>query len=125
MCYKDSSGIVPTAFDWNTSGSDRFVLGMAVASSRMESEHFFFAQLHKGVIQGKNCPVFVPFERLELCKILAISPLWTFSGDGRSRTAVQTSHQIAFYTFIHPLIVGSGLPNGGLTGAYPLSLGGV
>lgn len=48
-----------------------------------------------------------------------------FSGDGRSRTAVQTSHQIAFYTFIHPLIVGSGLPNGGLTGAYPLSLGGV
>lgn len=69
--------------------------------------------------------VLVPFERLELCKILAISPLWTFSGDGRSRTAVQTSHQIAFYTFIHPLIVGSGLPNGGLTGAYPLSLGGV
>lgn len=73
----------------------------------------------------KFCPVFVPFERLELCKILTISPLWTFSGDGRSRTAVQTSHQIAFYTFIHPLIVGSGLPNGGLTGAYPLSLGGV
>ena len=38
-----------------------------------------------------------------------------FSGDGRSRTAVQTSHQIAFYTFIRPLIVGSGLPDGGLT----------
>ena len=38
-----------------------------------------------------------------------------FSGDGRGRTAVQTSHQIAFYTFIRPLIVGSGLPDGGLT----------
>ena len=73
----------------------------------------------------KFCPVFVPVEGLGLRKILEISPLWTFSGDGRSRTAVQTSHQIAFYTFIHPLIVGSGLPNGGLTGAYPLSLGGV
>ena len=36
-------------------------------------------------------------------------------GDGRGRTAVQTSHQIAFYTFIRPLIVGSGLPDGGLT----------
>ena len=38
-----------------------------------------------------------------------------FSGDGRGRTAGQTSHQIAFYTFIRPLIVGSGLPDGGLT----------
>ena len=71
------------------------------------------------------CPVFVPFEGLELCKILAVSPLWTFSGDGRSRTAVQTSHQVAFYTFIHPLVVGPGLPEGGLTLAYPLGLGGV
>lgn len=126
MCYKSGRGIVPTAFDWNTSGSDRFVLGIAAASSRMESEHFF--SLHNSTrasYKEKFCPVLVPFEKLELCKILAISPLWTFSGDGRSRTAVQTSHQIAFYTFIHPLIVGSGLPNGGLTGAYPLSLGGV
>lgn len=80
--------------------------------------------LHNSTRASYN-EIIVPFERLGLCKILAISPLWTFSGDGRSRTAVQTSHQIAFYTFIHPLIVGSGLPNGGLTGAYPLSLGGV
>ena len=99
---------------------------MAVASSRMASEHFFFfAQLRDGVIQGKILSRFCPVWGLGLRKILEISPLWTFSGDGRSRTAVQTSHQIAFYTFIHPLIVGSGLPNGGLTGAYPLSLGGV
>ncbi len=47
------------------------------------------------------------------------------SGDGRSRTAVQTSHQVAFYTFIRPLVVGPGLPDGGLTLAYPLGLGGV
>ena len=47
------------------------------------------------------------------------------SGDGRSRTAVQTSHQVAFYTFIRPLVVGPGLPEGGLTLAYPLGLGGV
>ena len=71
------------------------------------------------------CPVFVPFEGFELCKILVISLLRTFSGDGRSRTAVQTSHQVAFYTFIRPLVVGLGLPEGGLTLAYPLGLGGV
>ena len=93
-----------------------------MASSRMASEHFL--SLHNSTRASYKEKI-VPFERLELCKILSISPLWTFSGDGRSRTAVQTSHQIAFYTFIHPLIVGSGLPNGGLTGAYPLSLGGV
>ena len=94
---------------------------------RGDEKNIFFS-LHNSTrasYKEKFCPVFVPFEGFKLCKILAISPLWTFSGDGRSRTAVQTSHQIAFYTFIHPLIVGSGLPNGGLTGAYPLSLGGV
>ena len=48
-----------------------------------------------------------------------------FSGDGRTRTAVQTPYQVAFYTFILPLIVGDGMPGGGLTEAYPLSLGGV
>lgn len=67
------------------------------------------------VTQADSCKEFVPFDGLGLCKILEISPLWTFSGDGRSRTAVQTSHQIAFYTFIRPLIVGPGLPDGGLT----------
>ena len=48
-----------------------------------------------------------------------------YRGDGRTRTAVQTPYQIAFYTFIRPLIVGSRMPDGGLTGTYPLSLGGV
>lgn len=67
------------------------------------------------VTLANSCKEIVPFKGLELCKILAISPLWTLSGDGRSRTAVQTSHQIAFYTFIRPLIVGPGLPDGGLT----------
>lgn len=46
-----------------------------------------------------------------------------FSGDGRSRTAVQTTHQEAFYTFSRPLVVGRGLPEDGLTEAYPLRLG--
>ena len=84
---------------------------------RGDEKNIFFS-LHNSArasYKEKNCPVFVPFERLELCKILVISSLRTFSGDGRSRTAVQTSHQIAFYTFIRPLIVGSGLPDGGLT----------
>ena len=37
-----------------------------------------------------------------------------FSGDGRTRTAVQTPYPIAFYTFILPLIVGNGMPEDGL-----------
>jgi len=44
-------------------------------------------------------------------------------GDGRSRTAVQTTHPAAFYTLILPLVVGRGLPEGGPAAAYPLSLG--
>ena len=47
-----------------------------------------------------------------------------FCGDGRTRTAVQTPHQAAFYMLIRPLVVGNGLPEGGLTEAYPLDLGG-
>ena len=43
-----------------------------------------------------------------------------FRGDGRSRTAVQTKSQVAFYTLILPLIVGRGLPEDGPPGAYPL-----
>lgn len=46
-----------------------------------------------------------------------------FSGDGRSRTAVQTTRQEAFYTLSRPLVVGRGLPEDGLTEAYPLGLG--
>ena len=47
-----------------------------------------------------------------------------FSGDGRSRTAVQTTPQRAFYTLIPPLVVDLGLPKDGPAGAYPLNLGG-
>ena len=36
------------------------------------------------------------------------------SGDGRTRTAVQTLYPIAFYTFILPLLVGNGMPEDGL-----------
>ena len=46
-----------------------------------------------------------------------------FSGDGRSRTAVQTTRQEAFCTLSRPLVVGRGLPEDGLTEAYPLRLG--
>lgn len=46
------------------------------------------------------------------------------SGDGRSRTAVQTTPQRAFYTLIPPLVVDLGLPKDGPAGAYPLNLGG-
>ena len=45
-----------------------------------------------------------------------------FRGDGRTRTAVQTTHKRAFYTLIRPLIVGYGLPEGGPPEAYPLRL---
>ena len=48
-----------------------------------------------------------------------------FCGDGRTRTAVQTPYQVAFYTFIRPLVFVPGMPAGGLTRAYPLGLGGV
>lgn len=47
-----------------------------------------------------------------------------FCGDGRTRTAVQTTYQVAFYTLILSLVVGLGLPEGRLPQAYPLSLSG-
>lgn len=47
-----------------------------------------------------------------------------FSGDGRTRTAVQTPHQAAFYTLSHPLVVGRRLPGDRPLAAYPLNLGG-
>ena len=46
------------------------------------------------------------------------------SGDGRTRTAVQTTHKAAFYTLILPLVVGQGLPEDGLPLTYPLCLNG-
>ena len=46
-----------------------------------------------------------------------------FSGDGRTRTAVQTSHQVAFYTLILSLIVDPRLPEGRPPQAYRLNLG--
>lgn len=59
----------------------------------------------------------------DLKKCLSGALRGIFSGDGRSRTAVQTTHQEAFYTFSRPLVVGRGLPEDGLTEAYPLRLG--
>ena len=40
-----------------------------------------------------------------------------FSGDGRTRTAVQKPHRAAFYMLILPLIVGGGQPEDGQTAA--------
>ena len=62
----------------------------------------------------------VPDFVLAISKSLSINAL---CGDGRTRTAVQTPHQAAFYTFILPLIVGCGLPKDGPTATYPLGLG--
>ena len=45
-------------------------------------------------------------------------------GDGRTRTAVQTPHQRAFYTLSLALSFDQGLPSDRLHKAYPLSLGG-
>ena len=45
-------------------------------------------------------------------------------GDGRTRTAVQTPHQRAFYTLSPALVFGQGLPPDGLPKAYPLNLSG-
>ena len=44
-------------------------------------------------------------------------------GDGRTRTAVQTPHQAAFYTLSLSLVVGGGLPKDRPPSAYPLNLG--
>ena len=54
--------------------------------------------------------------------IMPVDMTGIFRGDGRARTAVQTTHKRAFYTLIRPLIVGDGLPEGGLPEAYPLRL---
>ena len=59
----------------------------------------------------------------DLKKCLSDTLRGIFSGDGRSRTAVQTTRQEAFYTLSRPLVVGRGLPEDGLTEAYPLRLG--
>ena len=58
----------------------------------------------------------------DLKKCLSDTLRGIFSGDGRTRTAVQTTHRVAFYTFILPLIVGRCLPEGGPARAYPLGL---
>ena len=46
-------------------------------------------------------------------------------GDGRTRTAVQTPHQAAFYTLSLTLVFDQGLPSDRLPRAYPLDLSGV
>ena len=48
---------------------------------------------------------------------------YSICGDGRTRTAVQTPHQAAFYMFSLALVFDQGLPSDGLPGAYPLGLG--
>ena len=58
----------------------------------------------------------------DLKKCLSDTLRSIFSGDGRTRTAVQTPHQAAFYTLILPLVVGTGLPEDGPSSAYPLNL---
>ena len=45
-------------------------------------------------------------------------------GDGRTRTAVQTPHQTAFYTLSLPLVFDVRLPGDGPSYAYPLNLNG-
>ena len=50
----------------------------------------------------------------DLKKCLSDTLRGIFSGDGRTRTAVQTLYPIAFYTFILPLLVGNGMPEDGL-----------
>ncbi len=47
------------------------------------------------------------------------------SGDGRTRTAVQTPHRAAFYTLSLTLVFDLGLPSDRLPWAYPLELGGI
>ena len=43
-------------------------------------------------------------------------------GDGRTRTAVQTPHQAAFYMLILPLVFDRDMPEDGLVAAYLLKL---
>ena len=54
-----------------------------------------------------------------------INSYWisNIGGDGRTRTAVQTPHQAAFYTLILSLVVGLHLPEDRPMQAYPLNLG--
>ena len=49
--------------------------------------------------------------------------LFLLCGDGRTRTAVQTPHRVAFYTLIRPLFFDCNLPEGGPDAAYRLGLG--
>ena len=53
-----------------------------------------------------------------------MSLLSFFCGDGRTRTAVQTPHQTAFYTLSLTLVFDQGLPSDRLPKAYPLDLSG-
>ena len=74
----------------------------------------------------KNAPV---LKRLYLpCSGPPFRPVFArdciSSGDGRTRTAVQTPHPKAFYTLIPSLVVGPGLPEDRRTGPYPLGLEG-
>ena len=62
---------------------------------------------------------------LDFAKINLIITLQNFlCGDGRTRTAVQTPHQAAFYTLSLALVFDQGLPSDGPPKAYPLDLSG-
>ena len=54
----------------------------------------------------------------------AKAELFLVCGDGRTRTAVQTPHQRAFYTLSLPLVFDERLPGDRLSCAYPLNLNG-
>ena len=53
----------------------------------------------------------------------AKAELFLVCGDGRTRTAVQTPHQAAFYMLSLALVFDQGLPSDRLPRAYPLGLG--
>ena len=61
--------------------------------------------------------------RSELCFSYNRLMISLTGGDGRTRTAVQTPHQTAFYMFILSLVVGWNLPEDRPKPAYPLNLG--
>ena len=63
-----------------------------------------------------------------VCKSVCKTSNWLIynlnCGDGRTRTAVQTPHQTAFYTLSLALVFDLGLPSDRLPEAYPLDLSG-
>ena len=65
---------------------------------------------------NRSVPLVACEQAVFLGKVLEYS---LFCGDGRTRTAVQTPHQAAFYTLSLSLIFDCRLPEDGLPEAYP------